>query len=125
MNTKLKTIIEKPTFSFDELFEKDVLIHEFKIDCSKLEKPNYEEKSLGYVKSILPIIHQLMVIEKPCIYWFEANNEERANILVNNLNKYKIQNTGRKVPPKNKNKDSNCLYLGVRNGGTRKRDNFS
>lgn len=122
---KLSDFVLKPEISFDSIFNNEIKLHEFKIDCSKLEKPNYIEDNLSYVKSVLPIIHKLMSIDNPCIYWFEAENENIAKELISHLDIFRNNEMGRKVPPKNKNRDSKCLYIGIRQGGIRKKDNFS
>ena len=46
------------------------------------------------------------------------------NTLLDN-NREKLSNQYRVIPPKNKNQDSNVLYVGIRRGGVRKRDQLS
>jgi len=123
---KLSDIISKPEISFDSIFESNINILEFNIDCSKLEKPNYDMKSLSYATTILPTIHELMKIEEPCIYWFESEDEITGKNLLSDLDSFREKKTGRSLPAKNNNeRNSNCLYLGIRQGGTRKKDGFS
>ena len=120
---KLNSIIEKHEFSYESLFENDVTIHKYEINCSNLIKPNYEEKGLGYT-TILPIIHDLMNINKPCVYWFETEKEEVANNLINDLNCFRELKTERSVPARNNKTNSKYIYVGIRQGGQRK-DGFT
>ncbi|HBD25440.1 hypothetical protein [Flavobacterium sp.] len=122
---KLSEIISKPEISFDSIFSKEIKLHKFIIECSKLEEPDYNMKDLGYVKSVNPIIRELMQIVNPCIYWFEADNEFEADEMMGDLNTFRNKKIGRTIPPKNKNYGGKCLYLGVRQGGMRKKGNFS
>jgi|GEM_PF-1972387 len=123
---KLSDIISKPEISFDSIFGNTINILEFNIDCSKLEKPNYNIKSLSYATTILPMIHELMKIEEPCIYWFKGEDELVGQKFLADLNSFREKKTGRNLPAKNNyRRNSNCLYLGIRQGGTRKKDGFS
>ena len=122
---KLSEIISKPEISFDSIFENNIDILEYEIDCSKLEEPDYKMTDLGYVKSVNPIIRELMQIINPCIYWFEADNESKAEEMIRDLNTFKAKKTGRSIPAKNNNYGGKCLYIGIRQGGTRKKDSFS
>jgi hypothetical protein len=122
---KLNQIVPSPTMSLDELFQKEIDIHSFEIDCSDLDAPNYNETSITYAKKILPTIHDLMKIENPSIYWFELEDESKSENVLKKFEAFRKINNVRKIPPTNiKNKGSKCLYLGVRQGGTRK-DKFS
>lgn len=122
---KLSEIISKPEVSFDSIFENNIDILEYEIDCSKLEEPDYKMTDLGYVKSVNPIIRELMQIVNPCIYWFEADNESKAEEMIRDLNTFRAKKTGRSIPAKNNNYGGKCLYIGIRQGGTRKKDSFS
>ena len=66
--------------------------------------------------------------ENHCLYWFELENHEKANEFNTLLCDYRknVENINyKKVPVKNNNRDSKILYLGVRQGGYRKRDNLT
>ena len=122
----LKEIIEKPTFSFDDLFEKDVKLHSFEIDCSLLKFPQYEHYFDAYGENqMFNLIESLKEIDKPCLYWFEAENEEKASNLILALNDFRLNNPkNRTIPAKNRNINSKCIYVGIRQAGKRK-DGFT
>ena len=58
------------------------------------------------------------------MYWFELENEELANNLNLELNKYRLQNL-KTVPPTNNNKNSKVFYVGIRQGGFTKYNNLT
>jgi hypothetical protein len=62
-----------------------------------------------------------------CIYWFELQDENKCQQLVNRLkdNMGYLATIQRVVPPINKNNSSKILYLGIRRGRVRKRDNLT
>jgi|GEM_PF-1979381 len=65
-----------------------------------------------------------------CLYWFECESETKAENLVAILNQKRdnlVSDTGKlwRVPPFNQNLKSKVIYVGVRQGGVRKRDNLS
>ena len=126
---QLSDILEKPSLSLDQLLEIDIEYFEYSIDCTKLAKPDYSVESLGYVSEILPMIHEIMQINKPCIYWFELDNKNDANDVIGDFERYKSSNPTVSLPPINYSKIkyhlSDCLYVGVRQKGMRKKDNFS
>lgn len=64
---------------------------------------------------------------KSCIYWFELENEQKCLEIISHLNSRRevLKSKSRVIPPKNANKNSKVLYLGIRRGGVRKRDNFT
>jgi len=51
MSIKLNEIISKPAFSFEDLFDREVQIHKFEIDCDKLTYPTT-------IKNMLISIHK-------------------------------------------------------------------
>lgn len=57
----LKTHIEKPEFSLEDIFEKEVHVYSKTIDCKTLNKPNYALKIDEYEKqlSITPATQSL------------------------------------------------------------------
>ena len=60
-----------------------------------------------------------------CLYWFESENNNTAEILINILESQRetLKQKLRVLPPKNNNTNSNVIYLGVRQGGKpRKKD---
>jgi hypothetical protein len=62
-----------------------------------------------------------------CIYWFECETPEIAFDLVNTFKSKKeyMASNKRTVPPINGNKNSNVLYVGVRQGGFRRKDGLT
>ena len=132
-SNKLSTLINKPLTSFDELFNKDIEVFRFPIDCNELPKPNYETKSIDYVSSLVPIVKELKNIHKPCLYWFETATLEEANELFAILENFREngKSEGRTIPAKNnyhKQKDyipSKVMYVGKRHAGIRKYDKLT
>jgi len=64
---------------------------------------------------------------KNCIYWFEVestNHCENLQVLLNE-NRESLLVNFRTVPVRNSNTNSNILYVGIRRGGRRQRDNLS
>ncbi len=126
MKTNLKNFITKPEYSLDELFNEEIILHQFDIDGSTLEEPMYNpERSIDYAASILPIIHKIKTIDKPCLYWFEAENENTAIEMIKSRNNFSLNFPNRKTPKPNSTNNSKCLYVGIRQGGMRKKDSFS
>ncbi|QKJ63231.1 hypothetical protein [Flavobacterium sp. M31R6] len=62
-----------------------------------------------------------------CIYWFETENNDSCNNLQKLLDgqRENLSLNARTVPVKNRNKDSNVLYVGIRRGGLTKKYNMS
>ena len=60
-----------------------------------------------------------------CLYWFELESEEKAKEFNGLLNNYRKVEGCKTVPATSRNKNSKVLYLGVRQGGYRKRDNLT
>ncbi|MDO7136340.1 hypothetical protein [Algibacter lectus] len=114
----------------DEL--KDLLsnssISKFEIDCINMPKDRKEfildERDKSYFSELF---EKLDKYKETTIYYFEAKNISDANDLVEKLNEYRYlaKENGRVVPAVGKYNDSKVLYVGVRKGGNRKRDNLS
>lgn len=123
----LKNYISKPEFSFDDLFENEVEIYSKSIDCEKLKYPNYNLTLKEYDEQLSSIILDLNAYNKPCLYWFSTQENETSSILMNHLNAFR--ETGKKLnrtfPAKNRNSNSNIIYVGKRNAGVRRRDNLT
>lgn len=63
-----------------------------------------------------------------CLYWFELENEKKADELNSLLNSYRLkwkQEGVKKVPTTNRNTKSKIIYVGIRQGGYRKRDDLT
>lgn len=62
-----------------------------------------------------------------CLYWFEVESSIHCTNLQILLNESRdaLRINFRTVPAKNKNLESNVLYVGIRRGGQRKRDLLS
>jgi hypothetical protein len=126
MKTNLKNFIELPAYSLEQLLNEEITLFQFEIDGSKLEKPNYNiTGKIDYAVSISPIIEKIRSIDKPCIYWFDAENETKAIEMIKERLKFSFDYPIRSAPKPNSHKNSKCLYVGIRQGGMRKRDNFS
>ncbi|MBK0368665.1 hypothetical protein [Flavobacterium agrisoli] len=62
-----------------------------------------------------------------CLYWFEVETPDKCGKLKDLLdtNRENLKLNLRTVPSKNNNCNSNVLYVGIRRGGIRKRDQLS
>jgi hypothetical protein len=110
----LKTQIEKPKFSLEDIFEKEVHVYSKTIYCKALNKPNYALTIKEYEKQLNIIIDDLKDFNCPCLYWFSAESPESALILMEQLNQFRSSKHEHKrtLPAKNKNKNSNVIYVG-------------
>jgi hypothetical protein len=108
----LKTQIEKPKFSLEDIFEKEVHVYSKTIYCKALNKPNYALTIKEYEKQLNIIIDDLKDFNCPCLYWFSAESPESALILMEQLNQFRSSKHEHKrtLPAKNKNKNSNVIY---------------
>lgn len=62
-----------------------------------------------------------------CLYWFEVETLGKCSDLRDLLdqNRELLKSNARTVPARNNNNDSNILYVGIRRGGIRKRDQLT
>ncbi len=62
-----------------------------------------------------------------CLYWFEVDEKVTCSNLQELLNSSRelLKRNLRRVPVKNKNTDTAVIYVGVRQGGVRKKDGLS
>ena len=103
MQQILKDIIPKPDISFEDLFEKEVTMYSFDINCKNLPIPDYTYYKIDYVIELCKIVEKLKTIHQPCLYWFEASTIEEANEINQLLNNYRSSEKDilRTVPVKN------------------------
>lgn len=71
--------------------------------------------------------NELLDIKENCVYWFSTDSVDKCKTLNDllNVNRESLTAVPRIVPPDNKNVNSNILYVGMRLGGFRKRDDFT
>lgn len=68
------------------------------------------------------------ITKNHCLYWFELKSIEKTKELNSLMDKYRKKKNEifyKKVPASNNNSKTNILYLGVRQGGYRKRDGLT
>jgi NDP-sugar pyrophosphorylase family protein len=130
---KLKEVIEKPKFSFEDLFLFDIEIMTFTIDCKNLPEPNYSNNKIDYIPNLVSIVEELKKIHSPCLYWFETETIEESKEIFSLIENYRERSKleGRKIPAKNNYfKENNYLpnkiiYVGKRHVGIRKHDQLT
>lgn len=124
MTFEPKKLIPEQLDQFNKIFGTKCPLHSFDIDCSKIlspEKFDFNERKTGILGNLFTLLDK---ISSPCLYWFECENSREAVLAENDLNIFREQNSGRNIPVRNNNKDSNILYVGIRQGGKRK-DGFT
>lgn len=74
--------------------------------------------------SFIDLFQNLHHKGKSCLYWFSLESNETGNMVKEfiDLKRDWFKSEKRVIPAKNKNWDSNILYVGIRRGGRRKRD---
>lgn len=99
----------------------------YKFNLSNLPDTNNYSTNILDSGTFREIFDDLNKKRKNCIYWFELQNEQECDALILRLNNKRefLKNNFRVIPPKNKNQNSKILYLGIRRGGIRKKDNLT
>lgn len=99
----------------------------YKFNLSNLPDLNNYTTNILDSEFFREIFNDLNKKTKNCIYWFELQNEQECTDLISilNINREFLRENFRVVPPKNKNQNSKVLYLGIRRGGIRKKDNLT
>lgn len=125
--TLLKHYIDKPIFSLEDFFEKEIQMYSETIECKALKRPDYSLDPLEYDPQLTKIIDDLKEFNTPCLYWFSAQTQDSALFLMEQLNQFKTEKQyhNRTLPAKNQNKNSKVIYVGKRHAGIRKRDNLT
>ncbi len=84
-------------------------------------KLNPNAKSIRAHEKFKPMFEDLCTMRNSCLYWFEVKDECDNLIELLNNNRTSLIEKQRVVPVKNKNCDSNVLYVGIRRGGFTKK----
>lgn len=129
----LNELIEKPLFSFDEIFLNEIELLTFNIDCKNLPVPNYSTKKIDYIPNLVSIVEELKKVHKPCLYWFETETIDESKELFSLIEKFRDRSKleGRTIPAKNnysKGKNyvpSKIIYVGKRFQGIRQYDKLT
>ncbi len=105
-------------------------VYKFSFNISELPAHNNFDLDIRKQPQFEKLFSELDTRQTYCLYWFECIDPKQAQSLIDclNLNRKKLNNTriGKwTVPPQNDNRNSNVIYVGVRQGGVRKRDNLS
>lgn len=124
--------VEKIDFILNEIAQNiyenrnnDSFYHKLEFNTNQLINHEGYTKFVNCHGELVSIFNDLNCIkENHCLYWFELENEEAINDLVLELDSYKNKKI-KKVPKRNKNKNSNVLYVGVRQGGFTKKLNLT
>lgn len=103
------------------------LAQKFTFNSSEL--PDNEDFTANIVTHPIfsPLFDKLLAIRENCLYWFSLDSNDKCEILNNllNTNRESLAVIPRVIPPDNKNINSNVLYVGIRRGGFRKKDEFT
>lgn len=103
----------------------DSFYHKLEFNTNQLINHEGYMKFVNCHGELVPIFNDLNCIkENHCLYWFELENEETAQNLIHELDSYRKEKI-KKVPASNKNKNSNVVYVGVRQGGFTKKLNLT
>lgn len=103
----------------------DSFYHKLEFNTNQLLDHEGYKKFVNSEGELVSIFNDLNNIkENYCLYWFELENEEKANYLTLELNFYRNKKM-KKVPATNKNKNSNVFYVGIRQGGYTKYNNLT
>lgn len=95
----------------------DSFYHKLEFNTNQLINHEGYTKFVNCHGELAPIFNDLNLIkENHCLYWFELENEETTHNLILDMDSYRHKKL-KKVPASNKNKNSNILYVGVRQGG--------
>jgi len=127
MEVKLNESILDSLRRFNSLASQLCPVHNFIIDCSKMPKAEDFNLNLRKHGFFGEMFTELDKISSPCLYWFMCINESEAAKSKENLIQFR-HNMGihsRNVPAPNKNTNSKYLYLGIRQGGVRKKDGLT
>lgn len=104
-------------------------IYSFSFNLSDLPAHNNYQLDIRRESKFEELFQELDNKKTYCLYWFECVDTKNAENLIAILNsKREKLYSGediRNVPPKNGNSQSKVIYVGVRQGGVRKRDNLS
>lgn len=125
---KIKTKLPDVKEQLDGILDTDFTLHTFRISCNEMPFPNdYNINYRECHEDVKSIFRKMEPVDKPCLYWFEAETIEDANLLLTDLNLFrdKPKDLVRVTPVKNNNTDSTVLYVGARLGGIAKRKQFS
>ncbi len=102
-------------------------IETFNFRLNQLPPVNNFKTDIRKYKHFKDIFERLNTKEENCLYWFELETTELSVELNALLDKKRteLKLNKRVVPATNKNSNSNVIYVGVRQGGKRKRDGLT
>lgn len=119
---------------------KSLTINKFTINIEDIRKEMLTENTWLAVNRKEPqqplnkLFKNLDEIKKSCLYWYEVENEEIADEMLDSLSKFKADNNQKKLeenrrslPAKGRysNKNSKVLYVGTVKARVRKRDGLT
>ena len=132
MTLKESTIIDHLLFewkSFSDLAVQSHNVYTYRVECSLLPQM---KQSFDFQKRKECIMGELFTklddIKSPILYWFEAKDNDSASILVNEMESFRsMEGRNRNIPVINDNTHNggNVIYVGIRQGGVRKKDGFT
>lgn len=121
----MKESIIKHIQSISEIVT-DSHVYSFPFNLSELPPHNDFQLDIRKHGRFVDLFSTLNEKKMYCLYWFTCDSNVHATTLMDSLNVKRETLIGTwTVPPKNDNKDSNVIYVGVRQGGVRKRDDLS
>ncbi|PJJ07598.1 hypothetical protein CLU83_0783 [Flavobacterium sp. 1] len=123
---KMDSILNEIAQNIYENRNNDSYYHKLQFNSNQLLDHEGYTKFVNSDGELVSIFNDLNCIkENHCLYWFELENEELANNLNLELNKYRVKNLKTVPPTNNKNKKSKVFYVGIRQGGFTKCNNLT
>ena len=123
---KIDSILKEIAQNIYENRNNDSYYHKLEFNTNQLLNHEGYTKFVNSDGELVTIFNDLNCIkENHCLYWFELENEELANDLNLELNKYRLKNLKTVPPRNNKNKNSKVFYVGIRQGGYTKYNNLT
>lgn len=124
----MKVTIESHIAAIKEIFDRSE-IYKFSFNLTELPPHDNFELDIRRHGRFKELFEQLNQKKSSCLYWFECESEADANNLIQIFADKRgslVSNSGKywRVPPINK-VSSKVIYLGVRQGGVRKKDMLS
>lgn len=110
----------------DEIAELKLLIEENKPYSFTFNTNQLPERKVWEDINFIELFQNLHHKGGSCLYWFALESPEVGKVVKDSIENKRNWSKSEKrvIPAKNKNNNSKVLYVGIRRGGRRKRDNL-